>query len=247
MPNPATARSPQRRQALRSAWIRLAGLGTVAVLSLSLMTWLILNGWLDEGRLAAFLAPMGWMVVPAYILGYAISTMLWVPGAMMMVIAVSIFGSPFVVIPLSLTGFVLGGSGSYFLSRWLGRDALKRVLEGGGRMLRMTESFQRQAFMNILLLRLVGTPNNVASYMSGLSGVRWRTFAGATLVGVSPGITAGTLLGGSFLKVLHAGTWSVLLEPDALWSLGAVALVATLLVVVRRRQRMMVAADVAVE
>lgn len=230
--------SPEIRRSKRGAWLRLAGLGLVTVLSLTTLGWLLTQGWLDEGRLAAFLEPLGLAIIPIYILGYALATMLWVPGAIMMVLAVSVFVSPFKIVPMSITGFVLGGSGSYFLARWLGRESLKQILEGGGRVMNMTESFQRSAFTNIILLRLLGTPNNIASYASGVSGVRWRTYAAATIVGVFPGITAGTLLGGSLLRVLHAGSWSALLQPESLPGLIAVVIVASLIVSVRVYQKL---------
>ena len=232
-----SAAPTSRPRNARQVATRVGVLGLVALGSLAALAWLLASGWLDEGRLSAALAPLGVGVYPAFALFYAFATMLWVPGLLLGVVAMSLF-HPVVAVALSLTGFLLGGSGSFLLSRGLGRDAMKRWLDGNqGRLRRMSDHFERNAFLHIASMRLFGAPNNVASYLSGLAGVPWRTYIYASFVGALPGITVATLTGGSFLIVLQARSLAALLQPESLWTLGALGVTVLVLLVVRWRMR----------
>ena len=217
--------------------MRASLLGLVAVGSMVLLIWLLQQGYLAEGYLTAVLAPLGDWVYPLFVLFYAIATMIWAPGTLLALVAVSLF-APIPAILLSLCGYLLGGTGSFYLSRILGRAALKRAIEHrASRLSRMSERFRRNAMTHVLVLRILGLPNNIASYLSGAAGISWSAYALGTLIGILPNIVAATLLGGSVLRVIQAGSLDALWGPETLWTLVALAVAGVVGFTARRHQR----------
>lgn len=218
-------------------WKRASVLGLIAVGSLVLLIVLLQQGVLDEGYLTGLLAPLGGWVYPLFVLFYAIMTMIWTPGMLLALVAVSLF-APVPAILLSLAGFLLGGTGSFYLSRVLGRDAMKRAIDGkASRIARLSDSFRRNALTHVMMLRILGAPNNIASYLSGAAGIPWRAYAIGTVVGILPGLVAATLLGGSVLRVLRAGSFDALWGPETVWTLVALGVAAVVGFGARLRQR----------
>lgn len=218
-------------------WVRLMIFGGITIGSIALLILLMRNGMLDEGYLTALLEPLGPWTAPLFVVFYSLATMIWAPGMLLALVAVSLF-APLPAILLSLCGYLLGGTGSFYLSRVLGRAALKRTLEGrASRFATMSDRFRENAFTHVMFLRILGLPNNVASYLSGASGVSWWTYAAGTVAGIAPGLVFITLLGGSVLRVLRSGSFEALWGPETAWTLLALGIAVVAGLIARHHQR----------
>jgi uncharacterized membrane protein YdjX (TVP38/TMEM64 family) len=124
--------------------------------------------------------------------------------------AVMAFGVPWVLLPISFSsGMVLGGrlgivvmlagtvlgSQALFVAarRWLAGPIRRRW---GERLKRYDRELSKRGFVYLVALRLAGAPHLFVSTACALSPLRARSFALATLVGLTPAIvlavTAGT-------------------------------------------------------
>jgi len=101
-----------------------------------------------------------------------------------------------------LTGFILTWIGAmiaafiaFGLARWLGRPVINRILPG--QALEKFESLVRRRGAPVLLLaRMIPfVPYTVVNYGSGLSPVKFRTYAWTSAVGMAPPIFAFVSIG----------------------------------------------------
>ena len=124
--------------------------------------------------------------------------------------AVTASGIPWVILPISFSsGVLLGGrlgiavilAGAIIGSQLL-FIAVRRGLAGrvrhrlGERLDRYDREISKRGFAYVIGLRLMGAPNLLVSSACALSTLRARTFALATLIGITPtivlAVTAGT-------------------------------------------------------
>ena len=124
--------------------------------------------------------------------------------------AVMAFGVPWVLLPISfssgmllggrlgivvmLAGTVLGSQALFVIvRRWLAGPIRRRW---GERLQRYDGELSKRGFFYLVALRLIGAPHLIVSSACALSPLRARSFALATLIGLTPAIvlavTAGT-------------------------------------------------------
>jgi uncharacterized membrane protein YdjX (TVP38/TMEM64 family) len=162
----------------------------------------------------------------AFILAYAILTLLLFPGALITAAGGALFGVVGGTV-LSVIGASLGATGAFLVGRRLGRPQVERI---AGRRMRALDGFaERNGFLAVLYVRLVPVfPFNVLNYAAGVTAVSRRDYVAGTVIGIIPGAFAYAALGGSIG------------EPTSPEFLGAAALTIVLAVggtVVSRRRR----------
>jgi uncharacterized membrane protein YdjX (TVP38/TMEM64 family) len=144
-------------------------------------------------RLQEMVSDTGSVGVVGFVLGYALLTLGPVPKPAMSATAGLLFGwipGAMVVWAASL----LGALGGFWLSRWLGREAVKRL--GGARAKRLDDLTARRGIIAIIGSRLVPVlPFTAINYAAGLSGVRLRDFTVGTAIGIIPGTLAYVAVG----------------------------------------------------
>ena len=127
--------------------------------------------------------------------GYALGTVLLVPGVLLTATAGALFG----VVGGSavvLVGATLGAVASFLLGRLLGRPAVERLV--GGRLQRLDRFLARRGLVAVIGLRLVPlVPFALLNYGSGVTAVRLRDYTIDSAIGMTPGIIAYTAVGGS--------------------------------------------------
>jgi uncharacterized membrane protein YdjX (TVP38/TMEM64 family) len=80
----------------------------------------------------------------------------------------------------------MGANAAFELSRWLGRDGIERIL--GPRLKGLDNATEQHGFVGLLILRLIPlVPFNALNFGSGLTAMRWRDYALATVIGILPG------------------------------------------------------------
>lgn len=123
--------------------------------------------------------------------------------------AVMAFGVPWVLLPISfssgmvlggrlgvavmLVGTVLGSQVLFVVTRWwLGGPIRRRF---GHRLERFDGELRKRGFFYLVGLRIVGAPHLFLSAACALSPLRARTFALATLIGLTPAIALAVTAG----------------------------------------------------
>ena len=211
--------SPQKTGALPRLAVLLA-----LVTSAALATWLTpLGGYLSRdgvGEAIVWLrgsssAPLAYMVV------YAAATALAIPGSILTLVGGATFGVFWGTL-YTTVGANVGANLAFLIGRALGRDGVERLARG--RLQALDRATVNHGFRGLLTLRLIpAVPFNALNFGSGLTAIRWPTYALATLVGIFPGtlvytMFADALLAGSLeasrqalLRVLATGVLLVLL------------------------------------
>ena len=144
----------------------------------------------------------------AFILAYALSVILLLPGTIGTLTAGAVFGFPLGGFA-ALAGATLGATGGFLVSRFLGREGAQELF--GARLSGIDEWIGRNDFLSILVLRLMPViPFNLLNYGSGLTSVRLGRYVVASLIGMAPATflavaladQADDPLGGMFLVLL---------------------------------------------
>ncbi len=204
--SPLTDAPPGGFSARRWPLARLAGLGV-------LMAFAFSGGLLaapgSAHGLRHQLAGLGAWGPLAMIVTYALLTCAMVPGPVLAGASGLLFGTALGTL-IAIISATLGASAAFLIARGLGQRPYAALVTG--RLLDWTQRIERRGFLAVLYARIVpGAPFALISYAAGMTRVRLREFAAATMIGASPRAFAYAALGGSI------GNYS---SPQALVALG---------------------------
>ena len=200
----------------------------------------LLAGLLVGGALAAAFTPLGdylsrdgiaqgidWLrastFAPLLYIGiYAAATALAIPGSILTLAGGAMFGVTWGTVYTTIAANI-GANLAFGVGRLLGRDGIQRL--AGARLEALDRATANHGFRGLLTLRLIpAVPFNALNFGSGLTAIRWPTYALATVVGIFPGtlvytMFADALLAGSqqasreaLVRVLISGALLVLLS-----------------------------------
>ena len=150
-----------------------------------------------------------------FIIAYALAITLTAPGTVVTLAGAAVFplGIAFVCV---VVGAMLGASMSFYIARWLGRDAILSVLGGEGRIAtllqRGNEMMETRGLMAVAYLRMAYVPFVALNYTAPLSGIRFRDFFWGTLLGIMPGTFVFVFLGNTLKYAWEAGDPAELLS-----------------------------------
>ncbi len=208
----------------RAVWLKLAALvliligGALAAALTPLGQYLSRDGvglaitWLRSSPAAALV----------YVAVYVAATALAIPGSILTLAGGAMFGVFWGTLYTTL-GANIGANLAFGIGRYLGRDGIERL--GGTRLDALDRATENHGFRGLLTLRLIpAVPFNALNFGSGLTAIRWPTYAMATVIGIFPGtlvytMFADALLAGSqeasrdaLVRVLISGAILVLLS-----------------------------------
>lgn len=140
----------------------------------------------------------------AFMLAYAVTVALSLPGATIMTLAGGfLFGVPLGA-SLTVIGATLGATALFLIARSAIGDSLQR--RAGPFLGRMAEGFSENAFNYLLFLRLVPAfPFWAVNLAPALLGVRLVPYVVATGIGIIPGTVVYSAFGASLGGVFDAG------------------------------------------
>ena len=171
-------------------------LGGAAVLAA-----LVFAGGAARPLLASFaqaISRSGRLGAPAFVAGYVLACIAFVPGAVLTLAAGVLFGLVRGVV-LVFLGAILGSTAAFLIARHLARQAVAKRLERDPRFAAIDRAVAREGLKIVFLLRLSPVvPFNLLNYALGLTSVSLRDYliAGA---GMLPGtvlyVSYGTALG----------------------------------------------------
>jgi uncharacterized membrane protein YdjX (TVP38/TMEM64 family) len=181
-------------------------------------------------RFAAWVDGLGVWGPLAFVAGYAVAVVAFVPGSILTLAAGAIFG----VAEGTLWVFVaavLGSTGAFLVARHGARRQVERRIEGDARFAAIDRAVAREGGKIVLLLRLSPVfPFNLLNYALGLTRGRFVDFVIASL-GMVPGTIVYVYLGalgGQAAVAASRGEETEMLT----WAFRLLGLAATVLVTV---------------
>lgn len=145
-----------------------------------------------------------------YILLYAAAAVSAVPPVIAALSLTSglAFG-PWIGFAALLTGAMLGCSAAFALSRSFGRRFVEKLLKGKFKAL--DEKLGSRGFPTVLFFRVVPlVPFEVLNYASGLSRIKYRDYALASVIGFIPGSAVAAGFGDALTEPLSRRFWITL-------------------------------------
>lgn len=200
METQAPAAEPATRRRIPTLAVAVAVLVVLIVLDRLAGGWVTpylaaAGRWLS-GQITAFalwVNSLGIWGPVAFMVGYVVATVAFVPGSFLTMAGGAIFGL------LGGTAYVLcaatvGASAAFVISRYLARGAVERKLRGNEKFAAIDRAVGEQGLKIVTLLRLSPVfPFNLLNYGLGLTGVRFRDYLLACLA----------MLPGTFLYVYY--------------------------------------------
>ena len=167
----------------------------VAFFAFGLNRYLTLEALHDnDDALRAFVIQNPLLAPAAFVAAYALVVALSVPGGAVMTVAGGLLFGLWMGAVFAVVGATVGAVILFLIARFVVGDALRA--RAGPFLKRMAEGFERNAFAYLLFLRLVPAfPFWVVNLVPALIGVRLRSFAAATLIGIIPGALAFAAVG----------------------------------------------------
>src|SRR6266404_698365 len=130
-----------------------------------------------------------------YPLLYACCNVLLLPGGVLSIGAGFFFGLWWGFF-IALLGNVAGAAISFFISRWIGREWLKRKLLRNTTLNALEPAVEREGWKIILLSQLHPLfPTSLLNYLYGLTKIRFRTCMLWVAIGQAPGLFLYSYLG----------------------------------------------------
>lgn len=145
-----------------------------------------------------FIQSFGPLAIFVYVLLYSANTFspFFPPIFIMSLAAGAIFGPVWGTLALTLATFS-GTSSAFFAARYIGRTQVEKLMRGKGEAL--YDKLSTNGFFILLPMRLIGfPPYGIIDFICGLSKMRYRDFAAATMIGAAPWIITQVLLADRF-------------------------------------------------
>jgi uncharacterized membrane protein YdjX (TVP38/TMEM64 family) len=230
------------RRARWTSWLPLA----LVVAAIAAAAYLRVDRYLAFETLVAHrewllqaVARWGPLAALAFIAVYAGAAGLSVPGGSILTVLGGFLFGPFWGTVYAVLGATIGATAIFLVARTALGDALRRRV--GPFLRKVEEGFRRDAFYYLLFLRLVPAfPFWLVNLVPAFLGVRLATFVLATFIGIIPATAVFAGLGDGLGAIIDAGQMpdlGIVLEPRVLLPLLALAALALVPVIVRRRRR----------
>jgi uncharacterized membrane protein YdjX (TVP38/TMEM64 family) len=211
-------------------------LGAAAVVAALVL--LPVNQWLLA--LVERIQGMGPLGAAVFVVAYVAATVLLLPGSILTLGAGFAYGPVYGTLLVMLASN-LGANAAFLLGRTVLRERVSRRIAGDARFSAVDAAVGAQGFRVVLLLRLSPLfPFNLLNYALGLTRVRQRDYALASLLGMFPGTLLYVYLGSLVTSVSQltsgqrpdSGTWGRVL----FWG-GLVATIAVTVLITRIARR----------
>lgn len=159
----------------------------------------ILNMDIDAHDIQKYVSSYGKFAPIIYIIMFALVPLTLFPDSILAIGGGLIFGLTKGYI-YTLIGALLGASLSFYISRKLGRNFVKKLTKE--KLDTIEKMINDKGFFVVLILRLVPLfPFDIISYGAGLTSIKFRDFIFATIIGTIPGILVFTNIGAQSVNI----------------------------------------------
>ncbi len=147
---------------------------------------------------------------------FALLGSLVLPTTMLTIVGAAVFGE-FGGFFYSLLGGFLAAMIGFHAARIVGRELVSRWVDRrAGNLAALDARLADDGFRTALVMRLLYLPNGLINVVCGISAIKGRDYALATLLGLTPMVFAVSFVTDGALDALLAGDLSPLLEPRTL-------------------------------
>jgi uncharacterized membrane protein YdjX (TVP38/TMEM64 family) len=115
----------------------------------------------------------------------AAGSLIFLPASPFIIGGAAVFGFGWGLV-CALVGVSLGATGGFFLSRGLLRKDISTHFRKHATFRAIDQAIEKEGWKIVILLRLCPIPFGLANYLYGLTGVRYRPYLFATLIGGFP-------------------------------------------------------------
>lgn len=178
-----------------SKYIKIALLIILPCLSI----YLISHNWhmirhINTRTLSRYINRHGKFAALVFLVLYGIKPIFLVIPSSLVSITGGVLFKPLTAFVLNMAGFFLSGTLAFFLSRFLGKEFVDKIVKG--KALKLDENIEKNGFKILFLLRLPPIFHfDIVSYTAGLSKVKYRDFILGSLLGVMPETLCYSFLG----------------------------------------------------
>lgn len=174
-------------------------LSIILILIMVSIIYKILNMNINPSDIQKYVTSFGKLAPLVYIVMFALVPLTLFPDSVLAIGGGLIFGLAKGYL-YTLIGALLGASLSFYISRKLGRNFVKKITKE--KLDTIEEMINSKGFFVILLLRLIPLfPFDIISYGAGLTNIKYRDFLFATIVGTIPGILVFTNIGAQSVNI----------------------------------------------
>ena len=141
------------------------------------------------------------VTAPLIYLGlYLISTVFFLPGFPVTVLAGFVFGPLWGVVYASIASIISVAS-AFLVARYVARDLVEGWVKENAQFRKIDEQVEEQGWRILMITRLIPIfPFNLQNYAYGLTKIRFWTFVSISAVFMLPGTIALVMLGGAFVS-----------------------------------------------
>ena len=134
-------------------------------------------------RLVAYISNYGKYAAICFLLIFSLKPLLlFLPSSMLSIAAGTIFG-PIYGFLLNMAGFFISATVAFYLSRFLGKDFVDKVLKGKG--VSLNSNLEKNGIKILFFIRFTPViPFDAISYACGLSKMKYRDFIIGSMLGV---------------------------------------------------------------
>lgn len=215
---------------LKSPWVKLAVI--VAVLAAIFLTLRYFNIDFSDVSVESFkekIDSFGVWGPVIYIIFYLIRPLILFPAGVLSASAGVIWGTGKGFMIVQLAAYI-SAAAEFFIARYFARDAVERLVKG--KMKDIDAGIEKNGFLTVLLIRLI--PNvawDIQNLGLGVTKVKFRDYALATVIGIIPGSFVFVYFGSSFI--------SVVTDPRNFWKMLLACLVFGLVYLMQAKLRSM--------
>ena len=190
----------------------LIAVGVVAVVYLVLRHYGITDDIRLENvpKIKTWVTSFGRIAPLVYIGLYLVSTVFFLPGTPVTVLAGFIFGPLWGVFYASVAS-IISVSVAFLIARYVARDLVEGWVKDNAQFRKIDEQVEEQGWRILMFTRLVPIfPFNLQNYAYGLTSIRFSTFVLVSAIFMLPGTAVFVQFGGAFVSG-EGNIWKTLL------------------------------------
>ncbi len=151
-------------------------------------------------KIKAWVASFGAVAPLVYIGLYLVSTVFFLPGTPVTVLAGFVFGPLWGVLYASIAS-IISVSAAFLIARYVARDLVENWVKDNAQFRKIDAQVEEQGWRIVMLTRLVPIfPFNLQNYAYGLTSIRFSTFVLVSAIFMLPGTAVYVQFGGALVS-----------------------------------------------
>ena len=151
-------------------------------------------------KIKTWVASFGRIAPVVYIGLYLVSTVFFLPGTPVTVLAGFVFGPLWGIVYASVAS-IISVSVAFLIARYVARDLVEGWVKGNAQFRKIDAQVEEQGWRILMFTRLVPIfPFNLQNYAYGLTSIRFATYVLVSAIFMLPGTAVLVQLGGAFVS-----------------------------------------------